>query len=313
MTILVAMPSYTQSWVERLTYYLPDRAVYALGEPFDRRSIHYVAAWNHPEGSLSGLPNLSVIFSLGAGVDHLLADLKLPDVPVVRMINPDLTARMSEYVILHCLSYLRKPEQLAKQQKEKRWYKDYRAPSAADVRVGIMGYGVLGQDAAHKLKMIGFDVAGWVRTPREQVDIPLFAGNEGLDPFLHRTDILVCLLPFTSETKGILNLSLFEKLAQDGVIQGPFLINCGRGGCQNEADILTALNTGILKGATLDVFEYEPLPEDSPLWHHPLVTVTPHNSAVSNPEQLAKSIADMIQKFEAGEPLEGIVRPERGY
>jgi len=272
-----------------------------------------VATWGPKPGSLSGLPNLEALFSLGAGVDHLMSYPDLPDVPIVRVAQDDLTHRMSEYMVLHCLMHLREQRRFDEDQKAKRWNPDRAPPIAGDVRVGIMGFGVLGQDAARKLKMMGFDVAGWSRTPKSVEGFEVYAGEEGLTPFLNRTDILIALMPLTPETKGILNRSLFEKLARDGRLGGPILINAGRGKLQVESDILACLDDGTLTAATLDVFETEPLPESSPLWTHPRVTITPHNSATSEPEATARYIAQQIRRHEAGEVFENVVDRVRGY
>ncbi|MEE1655635.1 glyoxylate/hydroxypyruvate reductase A [Microvirga sp. CF3062] len=313
MSLLVAVTWETQPWVERFRRLLPNHDIVVLGEEFDRSTIRYVATWGPKPGSLSGLPNLEALFSLGAGVDHLMSYPDLPDVPIVRVAQDDLTHRMSEYMVLHCLMYLRDQRRFDENQKVKRWRPDRAPPIAGDVRVGIMGFGVLGQDSARKLKVMGFDVAGWSRTPKDVEGFQVYAGEEGLTPFLNRTDILIALMPLTPETKGILDRSLFEKLARDGRLGGPILINAGRGKLQVEADILSCLDDGTLNAATLDVFETEPLPEDSPLWTHPRVTVTPHNSATSEPEATARYIAEQIRRHEAGEPFENLVDKKRGY
>lgn len=314
MSLLLAMTGWhVEDWRARFKALLPDMPIVILGEPFDRRSVHYVASWKHPEGSLAGLPNLAAVFSLGAGVDHLFADSRLPDAPIARVVDPDLTTRMSEYIVLHCLRYLRQQPRYDRQQSERSWDDDRNQPAARSVRVGIMGLGELGQDAAQKLKVMGFDVAGWSRSPKTIEGLATFAGAEGMTPFLARTDILVSLLPLTPETRGTINATLLSGLAQDGRLGGPFLINAGRGGLQVEADILAALDAGTLKGATLDVFETEPLPTASPLWSHPAVTVTPHNAAMSEPEAIATLIAAQVRRLEAGEPLEHGVDPARGY
>ncbi|MGO4525542.1 2-hydroxyacid dehydrogenase [Microvirga sp. 2MCAF35] len=313
MSLLVAVTWEAQPWVERFTRHLPDRDIIVLGEDFDRSAVRYVATWGPKPGSLSGLPNLRAIFSLGAGVDHLMSYPDLPDVPIVRVAQDDLTHRMSEYMVLHCLMYLREQRRFDEDQKAKRWNPDRAPPIAGDLRVGIMGFGVLGQDAARKLKVMGFDVAGWSRTPKSVEDFEIYAGEEGLTSFLNRTDILIVLVPLTSETKGILNRSLFEKLARDSRLGGPILINAGRGKLQVEADILACLDDGTLTAATLDVFETEPLPESSPLWTHPRVTITPHNSATSEPEATARYIAQQIRRHEAGETFENVVDKKRGY
>ena len=314
MSLLVAMKDWdTSHWMARFRNVLPDRKIVTLDEPFDRRNVHYVASWKHPPGSLAGLPNLAAIFSLGAGVDHVMSDPRLPEVPIVRVVDDDLTQRMSEYVVMHCLMHLRQTQRYAAQQRELVWRDDRDQPAAGDVRVGIMGLGVLGGDAARKLKAIGFDVAGWSRSPRMLEGVATFAGDDGMEPFLARTDILVSLLPLTPATRGVLNKRLFAKLARDGRLGGPVLINAGRGGLQVEADILAALDDGMLKAATLDVFETEPLPAESPLWRHPAVTITPHNAAISEPNAICARIADQIRRFEAGEPLDNVVDREVGY
>jgi glyoxylate/hydroxypyruvate reductase len=220
---------------------------------------------------------------------------------------------MSEYVVLHCLMHLRQQRRYDAQQRDKTWLEDSHPPAARDVRVGVMGLGVLGSDAAKKLKVMGFDVAGWSRSPKAIEGIATFSGEGGLDAFLARTDILVCLLPLTAETRGILGKDLFAKLARDGRLGGPMLINAGRGGLQVEADILASLDDGTLTAATLDVFETEPLPPDSRLWTHPAVTVTPHNAAASDADAISAYVAEQIRRFEAGEPLENVVRRDVGY
>jgi glyoxylate/hydroxypyruvate reductase len=314
MNLLISMQGWDAApWAERLADYLPGRKIIAANSPYDPESVHYAATWNHPPHSLAALKNLRVLFSLGAGVDHLFRDPGLPDVPIVRVNDADLRDRMSEYVLLHALLYHRQQRMYDYLQHEKRWEDDPLQPAAKDVRVGVMGLGVLGSDAARKLSVVGFDVAGWSRTPKELVGVDCFAGAAELDAFLARTDILVALLPLTPQTQGILNTALFAKLARDGRLGGPFLINVGRGKLHVEVDILAALDDGALRGATLDVFETEPLPAESPLWHHPQVTVTPHNSAVSEPASVARYIADQIKAFERGEPLRNVVDRARRY
>lgn len=300
-------------WIDRFRKLLPDRAVVSADDAFDPASIRYAATWKHRPGSLAGLPNLEALFSLGAGVDHLVGDPQLPKVPILRVVDQDLTERMSEYVVLHCLMHLRKGWAYAERQARGIWEDDRDQPAAREVRVGIMGLGVLGGDAARKLKVMGFDVAGWSRSKRELPGIPTFAGEDGLGAFLARTDILVVLLPLTPDTRGALNAGLFRRLARDGRLGGPILINAGRGGLQVEADILAALNGGTLKAATLDVFETEPLPVSSPLWVHHAAHITPHNAAMSDPDAIASAIAQQIRRHEAGEPFVNEVDPARGY
>lgn len=312
--LLVALSGWNVGqWVERLQKKMPGREIVALGEPFDRRAVHYAVSWKHPAGSLANLPNLSAIFSLGAGVDFLFNDDRLPDVPIYRVVDSDLTNRMSEYVIMHCLMLLRQTRRYDAQQKEKLWDDDRFQPAASDVRVGIMGMGELGQDAARKLRMMGFQVAGWSRTPKQIDGVTTYSGDTGLQEFLSCTDILVVLLPLTPQTRGIIDERLIRGLAQNGRLGKPALINAGRGGLQKEADILKTLNEGVLGHAVLDVFETEPLPRDSLLWTHPLVTVTPHNAAMSDPDAIGALVARQIAKMEAGQEPDYRVDRARAY
>ena len=312
--ILVAGPSMRpEGWRKRLAAALPDRPVHVLGESFDKSSIAYAVTWWHPKGSLSDLPNLKAIFSLGAGVDHVFVDPDLPKVPVARVVDPDLTQRMTEWTVLQVLLHHRQQRLYDRQQQEKLWQEDHEQPAAKDVRVGVMGMGELGADAAQKLKFLGFDVAGWSTTRKSFPGIRSFAGAGERDAFLGRTDILVVLMPHTPATHGIINADLLAKLAKDGRLGGPFLVNAGRGGLQNEADILKALNAGTLKGASLDVFETEPLPADSPLWTHPKVYVSPHNAAISDHDAISIFIARQIERLEAGGKLEHVVSRDKGY
>jgi glyoxylate/hydroxypyruvate reductase A len=186
-------------------------------------------------------------------------------------------------------------------------WRELRQPAASDVRVGVMGLGILGRDAAGALSRLGFKVAGWSRRPVPASDIETFTGPEELDAFLARTDILVCLLPLTPETRGILSRPLFAKLARDGALGGPIVINAGRGGLQVEADIIAAINEGALKGASLDVFETEPLDPTSRLWALPNVVITPHVAAASTPAAIVPQILAQIDAYEGGAPLENVV------
>ena len=314
MTVLVAITGWDVAhWVERFQRLLPGRTIVALGEAYDPASILYAVSWKHPAGSLSDLPNLKAIFSLGAGVDHLMNDTQLPDVPVARVVDADLTARMSEYVVMHALMVLRQQRRYQKQQAQSLWLDDRDQPAAQDVRVGVMGLGVLGRDALHKLKVMGFSVSGWSRSARQIDGVTCFSGAEGLKPFLAQTDILVVLLPLTPDTRGMINADVLKGLAHDGPLHKPVLINAGRGGLQKEADILACLNDGTLGEAILDVFETEPLPEASAFWTHPHVVVSPHNAAMSAPDAIGQLVARQIGRMEQGQPLLHLVEMKRGY
>jgi glyoxylate/hydroxypyruvate reductase A len=301
------------AWQARLQALLPDRAVRLLGEGYAPADIRYAVTWWHPPGSLADLPNLAAVFSLGAGVDHIFADPDLPKVPVARVVDPDLTQRMTEWVVLHVLLHHRRQRLYDRWQAERDWNEDRSQPAAKDVRVGVMGLGELGADAALKLAALGFDVAGWSMTRKSLPGIRSFAGEGERDAFLARTDILVVLLPHTPATHGIIDAALLGKLARDGRLGGPFLINAGRGGLQVEADILAALDAGVLKGASLDVFETEPLPPSSRFWTHPAVYVSPHMAALSDHEAISRLIAAQIRRFEGGGGLEHLVDHARRY
>ena len=299
-------------WVDAVRAGDPVRPVFVWPEVPNRAQIAYALAWKPPPGALGKLPNLKAIFSLGAGVDHLIFASDLPDVPIVRIVDPDLTERMVEWVVLQVLMHHRRQLLYDRQQRQHIW-KERTQPAAHEVRVGIMGMGVLGKASAKVLAGLGFQVAGWSRHGSRVRDVESFAGAGGLDAFLARTDILVCLLPLTPETRGMLAMPLFEKLARNSLPGMPVLINAGRGGLQVEADIVAALESGLLAGASLDVFETEPLDEASPLWGMDMVVVTPHCAAASTASALVPALLKQIADLEAGAPLTNLVDRKAGY
>jgi glyoxylate/hydroxypyruvate reductase A len=303
----------SRRWKTRFDDVCRDRPVLLLPDAaFDPAEVHYAAVWKPHPGELAAFPNLRVIFNLGAGVDALMADQSLPDVPLVRVAVSDLTARMTEYVLLHVLMHHRQELYLRDSQREKRW-----APktqwAAGAVTVGIMGLGTLGADAAEVLRRIGFRVVGWSRSPKQIDGVECFHGEPHLEPFLRQTDILVCLLPLTPQTRHVLDRGLFAKLNRKSPMGAPVLINAGRGGLQNEADILQCLDDGTLGAASLDVYATEPLPPESPFWSHPKVVLTPHNAADTDADEISKYVARQIERFEAGGTLENVVDRGRGY
>jgi glyoxylate/hydroxypyruvate reductase A len=300
-------------WRERFIAVCPDRQVALLpADHIDSEAVRYAAVWKPVAGTLKAFPNLAAIFNLGAGVDALMADASLPDVPIVRVADADLTGRMTEYVVMHVLIHHRHQRYVDACQRDRLWEPPAQRAAAA-VRVGVMGLGVLGRDAAEVLRRIGFDVAGWSRSRKDIAGMATFAGEAELAHFLARTDILVCLLPLTPTTRGILNRRTFSLLARDGALGGPVVINAGRGGLQVEADLLAALDDGTLAAATLDVFEIEPLPAESPFWSHPKVTVSPHNAADTDPDAISVYVAEQIARHERGEALQNVVDRRLGY
>ncbi|HRE20002.1 MAG TPA: glyoxylate/hydroxypyruvate reductase A [Rhabdaerophilum sp.] len=314
MALLVAMARHwdAEPWLERFRRLGGGLEIVDARKPYDASTITHAAVWKPDPGMLAGLPNLRAIFNLGAGVDALLADKTLPDVPLFRIIDPDLTTRMTEWVTLQVLFHFRQMPYYLARQSECVW-DPCDQPGAHEVRVGILGMGVLGRDCAEVLRRIGFQVAGWSRSGRAVEGFEMFGGRDGLSAFLARTDILVALLPLTETTRGILDARLFAGLARDGRLPGPVLINAGRGGLQVEADILAALDNGMLAAASIDVFEAEPLPADNPLWRHPRLIVTPHVAADSTPEGLVAGIVRDIAAFERGATLPNLVDRASGY
>jgi glyoxylate/hydroxypyruvate reductase A len=299
-------------WHEEFAKHRDDVRLVSLADLDEGRTapdeIDYALLWKPPHGLTARLPRLKAIFSLGAGIDHLLADPKLRrDVPMTRVVDANLTGRMTEYVALHVLRHHRRQTDYEALQRLGKW-RLLAQPPATERRVGILGMGVLGGDAARVLGALGFALAGWTRTPRAAPGIEVFHGAEGLGPFLARTEILVCLLPLTPETEGIIDAGFLARLPR-----GASLINAARGGHVVEPDLLAALDSGHISWATLDVFRTEPLPSDSPFWHHPKVTVTPHAAAVTDPRACVAQVAENIGRIERGEAPLNQVDLSRGY
>lgn len=315
MTLLVAIENWIpELWLDRFRRLAPDLEVVDAREDFDPDAVRFAAVWRPKPGLLAALPKLEAIFNLGAGVDALLTDPTLPDVPIVRIVDPDLTARMTEWVVMNVLARHRRMDDHRAAQGRAEW-RAIHQPSAGSVTVGLMGLGVLGKDAAAVLGRLGFDLVGWSRSRQTVPGVETFAGAEELPAFLARTDVLVVLLPATAETRGMLNRELFRGLRGAEHMGGPVLINAGRGSLQVEADILAALDAGELAHAVLDVFEFEPLPKTSPLWAHPKVTITPHCAADSDADALGRRVIGGIRALMAGEAIDPaeIVDRRRGY
>ena len=315
MAFLFILPTWpVEVWTQAMKKVAPDLDVRVwpnqMGNVDD---IEYCAAWLPPPGVVKSLPNLKVIMSLGAGVDAILKDPTLPhDIPIVRVNDPDLTGRMTEYIVLHVLMHHRQQRRIDENQRNKVW-DSFPTHAARDLSVGIMGLGVMSVDSAIRLRDIDFRVAGWSRSRKEIPGIESFAGAAEFDEFLARTDVLVSLLPATPDTDGIINRATIRKLSRKGPFGAPIIINAGRGRQQVADDILAALDAGELHAATLDVFVPEPLPADSPLWTHPRVTVTPHCAADSDPETICAYVAANIRKHKRNEKLENLVDRVRGY
>ena len=271
-------------------------------------SIKYALVWYPEPGALEALQNLEVIFSVGAGIDHLKGENVVPNgIPVVRMVEDSLTAGMVEYVVYHVLRFHREMQSYERDQRNRAWNPRLQQ-TARDRTVGILGMGVLGSAAADVLRALHFKVIGWSRTPKEIPGVTSYFGQDQLEPFLAQSNFLVILLPLTSETEGLVNRMCFEKLPE-----GAFVINAGRGPVVVEDDLLSAIDQGQLAGAALDVFNQEPLPSDSPLWDHPAVTITPHVASITLPVTSARHVAENIQRHQDGKQLTHLADLSRGY
>lgn len=275
-----------------------------IGDPAE---VHYLVAWVPPDNIATTFPNLELVFSVGAGVDQFDAT-KLPaHIPLVRMLEPGIAETMVEYATMAVLALHRDLLRFISQQKEQVW-REIRITPAKRRRVGVMGLGQLGQAVLERLKAFGFPLSGWTRSPREIEGVTCYAGAEALADFLAQSDILVCLLPLTDETRGILNADLFARLPH-----GASLVNVGRGPHLVEADFLAALDSGALSGAVLDVAEPEPLPAGHPFWSHPRILLTPHNASMTTPDTAVDFVLDIIARYRRGEELPGCVDRSRGY
>lgn len=267
--------------------------------------VRYMMAWKPPENWTTRWPNLEILFSIGAGVDQFT---DLPEhVKLVRMIDPGNNRRVVEYVLMACLMLIRDIPGYVGRQARAAWEPET-PPHASDRRVGILGLGEIGRAAAELLGATGFQVSGWSRSPREIAGIRCHHGAAGLPAFLAESDILVCLLPLTPETEGILNAELFAQLPK-----GAGLVQVGRGAHTDQPALIAALGSGQLSGAVVDVAHTEPLPPEDPLWHTPGVILTPHVAGRMQPASAAMHVIGNIRAHEAGEPLKGLVDRNRGY
>ncbi|MBM3481823.1 MAG: glyoxylate/hydroxypyruvate reductase A [Alphaproteobacteria bacterium] len=297
-----------EDWKRAFGKFMPSLEVRAWPDVGRAEDIEVALVWRPPRESLLNLPNLKLIASLGAGVDHLLRDTLLPKgVPVTRFVDDDLTAMMTEYAVLHVLACHRRLPEYLDLQRRLEW-RELPQPLARERRVGILGLGVLGGATARKLAEFGFQVAGYSRSPRSVPGVETFHGADGLKRILARSEILVCLLPLTPETEAILNKETLGALPK-----GAALINLGRGGHLVEPDLAALMESGHLSAAVLDVFRKEPLPLESPFWRHPRVIVTPHVASITNPESGARKVVANLERVRKGLPPQDQVDPSVGY
>ncbi len=301
MALLIYSAAPTAPWIEALRGASPELDIRCWPEIGDPSDITSALVWKPDLSVLRALPNLRAIFSMGAGVDHVLQGGEFPQgVRLARIVDDGLSVSMSQYVCYHAIRYFRQFDKFTDAQHTRSWI----SPPALEPDgwdVGLLGYGVLGSHCAKSLKQLGFNVRALARSGRTDAAIKVFNRTQ-FDEFLSGTRLLICLLPLTRETKGILNKDVFNRLPR-----GAYLINVGRGAQQVEPDILSALEDGQLGGATLDVFNDEPLPDSSPLWSHPKVYITPHCAADPDPKRTAPFILDNIRRTNEGMSLLGEV------
>ncbi|MGO4852952.1 2-hydroxyacid dehydrogenase [Phaeovulum sp. W22_SRMD_FR3] len=310
MSIAVSLPAEdkTEWWCQMLRDLMPDWDIYPMSKVPDPEKVTYSVVWRPTTGAMTPFKNLKAIVSLGAGIDHVLADKELPeDVPIIRTVGTDLTQRMKEYVALHVLRHHRELPAIQANQNRQAW-EQIIVPPATGRRVGVMGLGNLGAAAAELLTQIGFQVAGWSRAPKDIPGVQCYAGAEGFGAFLEGTEILVCLLPLTENTRGILNADTFNRLKR-----GASVINAARGPHLVDSDLIEALNSGQIGGATLDVFHVEPLPAAHPFWTHPKVTVTPHVASLIDAPTGSKIVAKNIRTFQETGSVPDLADAKRGY
>lgn len=309
MTIAIICPDRDPApWYQALKAVDPAINIQLWPNENNKENINFILCWNQPEDIWQNYPNLQCICSMGAGVDHLFDHQDLPQrVPIVRIVDTALTRSMFEYICASVMYYHRQLDIYKSQQQAALW-RVHDSKMMAETRVGIMGLGVLGAYTANKLAEMGFSVSGWSRTKKSMDNINTYAGDAELTTFAEQVDFLVCLLPLTEQTSGILNFELFSKLKP-----GSCLINVARGEHLVENDLLDALDEGMLRGACIDVFHQEPLPPTHPFWGDDRILLTPHCSSITEPLSAAPQIIENYRRLQKQQPLLNQVDRQRGY
>ena len=284
--------------------HLPFKIWPDVGDP---EQVRYLAAWQPPDDPTRTLPNLEVLFSVGAGVDQFDLSGIAAHVPVVRMIEPGIVEGMVEYATHAVLTIHRDFFVYAAQQQQVCW-RDLPVRSASSCRVGVLGLGMLGTAVLERLRLFGYACAGWSRSEHRIEGVECYAGDSALDAFLARTDILVCLLPLTPATRHMLDARLLGKLPR-----GASLVQTGRGAHLVQDDLLQLLDDGHVRYALLDVTTPEPLPREHPFWRHPGIRITPHIASATRPETAVESVLDNLRRHQAGLPMIGQIDRHRGY
>lgn len=294
-------------WQRWLAQHAPDIQLHIWPDISDAEKVEVLVAWQPPDDVMATFPNLQALMSVGAGADQFDLSKLPPDLPVVRMIEPGLTQGMVEYVTFAVLGLHRDMPRYFQQQREQLW-QTHRIYTAGERRVGVMGLGELGQASLKQLVSLGFNCAGWSRTPRDIDGVRCWHGSEQLAEFLAWSDILVCLLPLTDNTRGLLNAELFAQLPS-----GAALVQVGRGPQLNDDHLLAALASGQLSAAVIDVTDPEPLPAGHPFWHHPAIWLTPHIASQTQTDSAVAALLENLRRYQRGEPMVGVIDRNRGY
>lgn len=297
----------TDAWSEALQQQLPDETIYCYPQVPNREDVEFAAVWNLPQGELATYPNLRAILLLGAGGDFLMRETRLPNVPIVRLVDDAVIGDMTQYCLYWVAHYYRNFHEYARQQLEGVW-KRIEYPAIDEYRVGILGLGNIGTEIGKALTRTGYQVSAWVQSHREVDQVKLYNGVEEFAPFMAQLDVLINVLPLTANTHGFLNSERLGLLGTHAKV-----INISRGAVIDERALKSLLDAGKLGGAVLDVFASEPLPSDHWAWAHPLVQVTPHSSGQTYPRSAVNSLVDNILRIRAGEEPYPLFDPTRGY
>ncbi|WJV68413.1 glyoxylate/hydroxypyruvate reductase A [Pectobacteriaceae bacterium CE70] len=300
-------PERGRQWAALIAQQQPTAIFRQWPEIPDPTAVEYLVAWDAPAELMASLPNLNVLFSVGAGADQFDFRRLPQSLPVVRMVEPGITRGMVEYATFAVLGLHRDMPCYLQQQREARWQGHQLIP-APQRRIGVMGLGTLGKAVLAQLQQFGFDCGGWSRTPKALPGVRCWYGEAELDTFLARTDILVCLLPLTPTTTGMLNARLFAQLPR-----GAALVQVGRGAQLDHQDLLRALDSHHLRAAVVDVTDPEPLPATHPFWSHPALWLTPHIASQTQAEGAVAALLENIARFERGETMIGLIDRQQGY
>lgn len=306
MGIAIISPGRNPSaWIKNMKEIDKEIDIQVFPDIVNKEKITTVMLWQHPKGILNEFPNLKLICSMGAGVDHILSDEAIdPSLPITRIVDEKLTFSMTNYCIMGILNYHRRISRFNQLQESKVW--DMSSPEI-DIHVGVLGVGELGGDVVEKLQFMNFNVLGYGNSPKVKLTYPYFYGEQ-LDDFLQKVNVLVCLLPLTAKTENFLNIDFFRKCKK-----GTYLINVARGSHLVENDLLTAIEEGYISGAMLDVFRKEPLPQDHPFWEAENITITPHIASVTNPKAAAPQILENYNRMLNNQPLTNLIDRQKGY